>query len=623
MTAHQLIQYISWSLYTLIFISTVIRALRRPLRANVDIALTFSVVAVVIVVSLAQQLGLPQSWVSLITSIALPALPYLLLRLTDDFSPAPPWLMRLAPLALAALVGLVVVFTPMPGWLLVLALIYLIGLLLYVVWAFGQAAYRARGVTRRRMIAATAGSLALWVLFFLTGLRLAVPEGAGLWAALSDVAMLASGICYFIGFAPPTLLRRAWQEPELRAFLGRAARLPRLPDTAAIVRAMEEGAAGSIGAPNARLGLWDPEAGVLLFNNPEGVVPFTPVDATIIGRAFLTQQALFTDNIQRDSPGTVAQSRAYGITALLAAPITAGERRLGILILYSARASIFAEEDLALAQLLADQAAVILESRALIDEAARVRAREEATRMKDDFLSAAAHDLKTPLTTLVGLSQLLERRAVRNPEAPADLANIRRLVQESERMKALVLELLDAARTEQGQLVGKPEPVDLVAVAEATCARYRSAHHPCTVVAAAPVVGAYDPHRIAQLLENLVENAVKYSPAGGPVQINVWHDAEGNHLTVTDQGIGIAAADLPLVFDRFHRGTNVDDRSFAGMGLGLYICRGIAEQHGGRITVESRPQHGSTFHVTLPATAPPIPVTVGGPAEAQTAYSDG
>jgi signal transduction histidine kinase len=189
-------------------------------------------------------------------------------------------------------------------------------------------------------------------------------------------------------------------------------------------------------------------------------------------------------------------------------------------------------------------------------------------------------------------------------------------------MKSLVLELLDAARTEQGPLVGQPEPVDLVAVAEATCDRYRSAHHPCSVRADAPVVGSYDPDRIEPLLENLVENAVKYSPAGGPVEIKLWQADGENHLTVTDHGIGIVAADLPRMFDRFHRGTNVDDRSFAGMGLGLYICRGIAEQHGGRITVESRPQHGSTFHVTLPATAPLTPVAVGGPVDEPTAYSD-
>jgi len=252
-------------------------------------------------------------------------------------------------------------------------------------------------------------------------------------------------------------------------------------------------------------------------------------------------------------------------------------------------------------QLLADQAAVILESRALIDEAARVRAHEEATRMKDDFLSAAAHDLKTPLTTLVAHTQLLERRAVRDPNAPIDLASIQKLGKEVQRLRTLVLELLDAASAEQGKLLGRKEVTDLVNIAHETCARHHSERHPCFVEAENEVVGTYDPIRILQLIENLVENAVKYSPGGGPVRIKLWHDNGCNHLTVTDSGIGIPTEDLKNVFERFHRGSNVDDKRFAGMGLGLFICKGIAEQHGGTISVMSKSGEGSTFHVELPA----------------------
>ncbi|MGN6675878.1 MAG: sensor histidine kinase, partial [Thermomicrobiales bacterium] len=115
-----------------------------------------------------------------------------------------------------------------------------------------------------------------------------------------------------------------------------------------------------------------------------------------------------------------------------------------------------------------------------------------------------------------------------------------------------------------------------------------------------PVVGRYDRMRVTQLLENLVENAIKYSPDGGEVRIRVWGDNDQATLTVRDPGIGIPAADLPHLFERFHRGTNVDDRQFAGMGLGLYICRSIVEEHGGEIHASSKPGQGSTFQVTLP-----------------------
>ena len=224
--------------------------------------------------------------------------------------------------------------------------------------------------------------------------------------------------------------------------------------------------------------------------------------------------------------------------------------------------------------------------------------------MKEDFLSAAAHDLKTPLTTLVAQTQLLERRAMRAPGEPVDLRSIQKLGRETERLRSLVMELLDASRAEQGKLVGEREEMDLVEAARETCEHNDLDRHTCIIEAQGPVTGMYDRNRILQLLENLVENAVKYSPVGGTTRIRIWRDGDWNYLTVSDQGIGIPPADLPYVFERFHRGTNVDDRRFAGMGLGLYICRGIVEQHGGHIRVANNPRGGTTFEVTMPAGVP-------------------
>jgi two-component system, OmpR family, sensor kinase len=166
----------------------------------------------------------------------------------------------------------------------------------------------------------------------------------------------------------------------------------------------------------------------------------------------------------------------------------------------------------------------------------------------------------------------------------------------------MVHELLDAARVEQGRLVGEREPTDMIATAYEVAQRHQTALHPCVVEANGSIVGHYDRLRITQLLDNLVENAVKYSPDGGQIDITLWQDAVGVHLKVADHGIGISPADLPHLFGRFHRGINVDDRRFPGMGLGLYICHGIVAEHEGSIIVDSQPEQGSSFHITLPNT---------------------
>jgi signal transduction histidine kinase len=606
LSAQQLLSYLTWLFYVLTFVAVTIGAVRRPNRASIDMVLLFGAPAIIIGINLASNLGLlePSSVTSAINGVLLLAMGYFLLRLVDDFSDVPAWLLRVseAGLLLAA-IGLIA-YPPgsRPIWLTAYVGLYLMVLLIYTTWAFLKEAQRSSGVTRRRMLAVAVGSISLFVVILIAEALAFVPGLRPLTGPLNAAAGLFSGIGYLLGFAPPGILRRAWQEPELRAFLSRAATLPRLPDTESIVREMEKGAATSIGASSASIGLWDEQDKVLRFSNlPGGKYDLAPMEGTVAGRAFLHQIPVFTDDLDRDSPVTAELAHSYGVNAVMAAPITAGEKRLGVLTVASTRTPIFADEDLALVKLLADQAAVILESRALIDEAARVRAREEVTRLKEDFLSAAAHDLKTPLTTLVAQTQLLERRVTRNPNQPIELASLQKLVREAQRLRDLVLELLDAARTEQGRLVGERAEMDIMEAATETCARHSTERHPCTVEGESAVAGVYDSNRILQLLENLVENAIKYSPNGGEVRVRLWQEGDSNHITVSDQGIGIPQSDLPHLFDRFHRGSNVDDRRFAGMGLGLYICRGIAEQHGGRIWATSTPGKGSTFHVELPA----------------------
>lgn len=603
MSADQLIQLLSWAIFMLVFIIVAIRAARAPRLAAIEIALFFSAPALIIVLAILVAAGAiePGPTFNALTTVLLLSIGYLLLRVVDKFASAPAWLLRGSELGLALLaVGAFALPTSRPGWLSIVMAAYLIGLLIYSAAAFVVEARQSRGVTRRRMQAAAAGSILLVTLFVLSTLTLALPDLGTSWRMVMDTCGLAAAIAYYLGFAPPRWLRRAWQGPELRAFLSRAADLSRLPDQMAILHEIEHGFATALGAPRARIGLWSDELSAIQFPLGDTSFRLNPSDDLPAAQAYQLQRVIFTDNLPRDQPAYREMSRAYRMISVLAAPVTISGQRIGVLVAYGPNMLIFAEDDLELAQMLADQAATILEIRMLIDEAARSQAREEATRLKEDFLSAAAHDLKTPLTALIARAQMMERTAVRQPGQPADLRGLSMIVSEGQRLRRLVLELLDATRVEQGKLVGMLERVDLVALAEEICGRQHSALHSCAVESTEPVEGMFDHIRIAQLIENIVENAIHYSPRGGAVQIKIWRSAGQACVEISDQGVGIRSDDLPHVFERFYRGSNVDDRHFAGMGLGLFICRGIVEQHGGRIWASSQPGHGSTFHIELP-----------------------
>jgi signal transduction histidine kinase len=608
-TALQLLQLLTQAVYFLVFLRVALEALRRPRRANIDITLYFGAFVLVVASQWANAVGvLPSPALSVITGGLLMALPYLMLRLVDDFLRMPRWTLRLAEVGLALSVAALLAMMPIPATD-PRRLPFVAGLVLYFVvfevygaTQFVREARASHGVTQRRMQAVAAGSFFLGLTLFLVLPAALAPSLAPFLGPTVQVTALASGLAYALGFTPPGLIRRAWQEPELRAFLSRAASLPRLPSTDAIVQEVRRGAAAATGAQEAGIGLWDAERGVLRYAPARegGQWLEAPPSQFLPGRAFSRQQAIFSADAMKDDPENAAVYEQFGARAVLAAPITAGERRLGVLLVFAPRPPIFAEDDLQLVRLLADQAAVVLESRALIDEASRVRAREEVTRLRDDFLSSAAHDLKTPLTTLLAQAQLLERRALRTPDAPADLAGIQRLVSEARRLSSLVLELLDASRAEQGRLMGARAVVDLALLATEACAGHSTTLRHCSSEVQGAVLGMFDAARIAQLFNNLLENAIKYSPNGGEIKVRVWQEGQVGYASVADHGIGIPAADLSRIFDRFHRATNVDDRRFAGMGLGLFICRAIVEEHQGRIWATSEAGQGTTFHIELP-----------------------
>jgi len=226
-----------------------------------------------------------------------------------------------------------------------------------------------------------------------------------------------------------------------------------------------------------------------------------------------------------------------------------------------------------------------------------------AVRARDEFISVASHELKTPLTSLQLQVQMLARQVGRAAEEPGGEGPARRLAiieQSTRRLADLVNRLLDVSRLGSGSLELSRERLDLSELAADCVARQRDRIEARGVqvgLSAATVQGDWDRLRLESVVNNLLDNALKYGE-GRPVELRVEAAGDAARLTVTDHGIGIAPENLERIFERFERA--VGDRAFEGLGVGLWLVRAIAEAHGGTICVESRPGEGSTFTVTLP-----------------------
>ena len=225
---------------------------------------------------------------------------------------------------------------------------------------------------------------------------------------------------------------------------------------------------------------------------------------------------------------------------------------------------------------------------------------------KDSFVAAVSHDLKNPLTSILGTSQLLARRIGRLdlPEAARFVTALDTITLTARRMSAQLGELVDVNRLQMARSLDLDlRPVDLVALIDMVAQQYRQATdgHTLAVHTALPSVPCLcDAARIERVLANLISNAIKYSPEGGTIAIRLdppdgaWVD-----LHVSDQGVGIPEEDLPRIFDRYYRASNVVGR-IAGTGLGLAGVRQIVEQHGGTVTLRSAPSEGTIVTIRLP-----------------------
>jgi len=234
----------------------------------------------------------------------------------------------------------------------------------------------------------------------------------------------------------------------------------------------------------------------------------------------------------------------------------------------------------------------------------RTRELIEANAVKDEFISIASHELKTPLSSLKGMAQLLHRRLIR--ASSPEVASLVSMENSIRRIEVLVNDLLNISSLETGLFDLHCQRCRIVELTRRLVDEYVSSVNPHPVIHTHVPEEDFDVdldvERLGQVVINLLSNARKYAVTGSPIEVTVMRQEETYTLSVSDAGSGIPQEMLPFIFERFYRvpGIEVQTGSSVGFGLGLYISRQIVERHGGRIEVESTPGKGSVFSLVLP-----------------------
>jgi len=291
-----------------------------------------------------------------------------------------------------------------------------------------------------------------------------------------------------------------------------------------------------------------------------------------------------------------------GLRSRVVAPLLIGARVVGLISLVRADADAFAEHEVELVSLLGRLAATAVQNiRAYESERRTVEELRRLSALRADFVSLVSHELRSPMAAVIGAASTLQQRwyDLRPEQREAFLSLIG---DETTRLASLVDDVLDTSRIEAGTFSYRFSDVDLETLVSDSVNAAAVGQSDVPVVAhvesALPHVRG-DRERLRQVLGNLIDNAVKYSPPGTPVEVRAFNSSGTVHITVDDRGPGIDPSDHQLIFEKF--GRVADGASKPGTGLGLYIARSITEAHGGALRVSSRSGRGASFTIELPA----------------------
>ena len=289
--------------------------------------------------------------------------------------------------------------------------------------------------------------------------------------------------------------------------------------------------------------------------------------------------------------------------SVLAVPLRVGERRFGVLVLQTLyRQAKFTEKDLPCVETVADLMALAIDRVRMGQEAEAVRDAEKADRLRSEVMATLSHELRTPLAAIKGYSTALLLDEVAWPdEKRREFLSL--IDGECDNLQSMISDILDSSLIDVGQLAIEPQPVRLRQLAREVAeeVQHRTEAHRLIVDIPPdlPIVDA-DPRRLRQVIRNILDNAIKYSPNGGLVVITGQARPADIVISVSDQGVGISPEDLIPLFEKYFRVKSPTGYHVPGTGLGLPVARAIVEAHGGRMWAESKAGHGTTLYFSLP-----------------------
>ncbi len=323
-------------------------------------------------------------------------------------------------------------------------------------------------------------------------------------------------------------------------------------------------------------------------------------------RVFKTGKPFWSGDAQRDPLVLAQYAKLWKVNSLLSVPIRREGRSIGVLRMGSVKRGFFTAEHAELLTIIAEEAAVLVETAVLNRRLAETAEQLKVlNRMKDEFVSTVSHEFKTPLTTINGfVSLMIDEEA--GPLADQQRKFLKSIQLAARRMTALVGELLDLSKLEAGTSM-ELQPVALAELIRGSLDRHGAQAadgkrvFDCVLEASLPAVRG-DERWLSLVVDNLLSNALKFTAPGGRIRVEAQDRGELVVVSVVDDGIGVPEAERELIFERFHRASNSRDGAAPGTGLGLAIAREVVRRHGGKIWCEPAQPRGTRFSFMLPVT---------------------